>query len=117
MVPEPPVPEPVVPEPVLPDPVVPEVPEPVLVPPDVSPLPVLEPLPPVVLEPLLPEVPEPELPPPADVLPPRLGEFSVATGSLKLLDPHPAIASKTHPASTTTPSRYRICLLTIRLAR
>ena len=120
VVPEPPVPDPVLPEPVVPEPPVvvpgPPVPEavvPVLVPPDVSPLPVLEPVPPDVLEP---EVPPPE----EDVAPPTLGELSVAIGSLKLfdpLDPQPASASKANPESTTAPSRYRICLLTIRLGR
>jgi len=101
------VPEPPVPAPVVPDP---EVAEPVLVPPDVSPLPVLEPVPA--------DVPEPEVPlPPVGVPPPRLGEFSAATESLKLFDPQPASASKTNPEITTAPSRYRICLLTIRLGR
>lgn len=117
VVPESPVPEPVLPAPVvvpdppLPEPVVPDpvVPDPVLVPPEVS-------LP--VLEPVVPDVPDPEVPlPPVGVPPPRLGEFKVAKESLKLFDPQPANASKTNPEITTAPSRYRICILTVRLGR
>lgn len=117
VVPDPPVAEPVLPAPVvvpdppLPEPVVPDpvVPDPVLVPPEVS-------LP--VLEPVVPDVPDPEVPlPPVGVPPPRLGEFKVAKESLKLFDPQPASASKTNPEITTAPSRYRICILTVRLGR
>lgn len=118
VVPAPPVVEPVLPEPVVvPEPPVvepvvpdPEVPEPVVVPPEVSP--------PPVPDPVLPDVLEPEVPPPAvGVPPPRLGEFNVAKESFMPFDPQPASASKTNPEITTAPSRYRICILTIRLGR